>query len=216
MSTDQSTLTLEPRVVHGSTKARGLRKNGKVPGIVYGHGRPAASVAIDAKELATFLHGGNRGRLITIVLDGARDTALLRALQRDPVSLKVTHADFQRVGASESISASVPIVTVGVAPGVRDSGGVLDFVTHAIEITGPADKLPDHLEADISKLGIREHVTAADLKLPAGFKLHTPPETTIVSIEASRTASQVEEAATGATLQQPEVASVKPPADEKP
>jgi large subunit ribosomal protein L25 len=207
---NEQTLTLEPRAVTGSTSARASRRAGKIPAVLYGHGAEPRAVAVDAKALAALLHGGGKTHLLNVVLAGSRDTAILRAIARDPVSHKPIHVDFQRVGASESITAELPVVTVGVAPGVRDFGGVLDVITHAVEVSGPANALPEHVEVDVSKLGIRDHVVAADLRLPAGFKLGTPPETIIVSVEPSRTAAQVEEAATGTTLQQSEVASVKP------
>ena len=89
------------------------------------------------------------------------------------------------------------------------NGVDLDFA-HELEIEGPADELPERLEIDVAGLGIHEHVVAADVKLPKGFKMLTPADTTVVVIEASRTASQVEEAATPAEQLQPEVIGQKP------
>jgi large subunit ribosomal protein L25 len=114
---------------------------------------------------------------------------LLREVQRDPISHRPIAADFQRVSSTEAINASVHIITVGVAPGVKEGGGVMDVVTHSLEVKGPAGKLPEHFEIDVSALNVNDHITAGDVKLPAGFTLITPAETVVVAVEGSRTAS---------------------------
>lgn len=138
--------------------------------------------------------------MLSITIDGsARDTALLREVQRDPVTHHIVHADFQRVSASEAIHATLRVVAVGVPEGVKLSGGVLDVVLHELEVQGPADALPERLEIDVSALGIHGHVTAAQVKLPAGFKMLTSPETVVITVEPSRTAGELEAAALSAT-----------------
>ena len=115
---------------------------------------------------------------------------LLREVQRDPITHRPIAADFQRVSSTEAIYASVRIVTVGVPLGVKDQGGVMDIVTHALEVKGPAGKLPEHFEIDVSALNVNDHITAGEVKLPAGFTLITPADTVVVGIEGSRTASE--------------------------
>ena len=154
------------------------------------------------------MHGGRRRQLLTITIDGGTtDTALVRNVQRDPISRRVIHADLQRVGRSEAISSAVPIIAIGTPAGVREFGGVLDIVAHEIEITGPADKIPEHLEVNVTNLGIRDHATAADVKLPPGFKLDTPADTVIVSVEPPRT--QVEETPAAEAAEVPTVAETE-------
>lgn len=214
MANKQVTLAVEPREKSGTTSAHKLRAAGRLPGVVYGHGAAPEHVSFDARAFDDVLHHGGRTGLITLQVGKKTETALVRELQRDPLSRKVIHADLQRVSAHESVHAKLPIVTVGVARGVRDSGGVMDVIAHEIEVEGPADKLPERLEIDVTELGIHENATAADVVLPAGFKLVTPSDTTVVVIEASKTAQAVEEAATGATLEtaEPEVIGGKPEA----
>jgi large subunit ribosomal protein L25 len=210
----QLTLAVEPRVKSGTTSAHKLRQTGRLPGVVYGHGTAPEHVSFDARAFAdVLLHGGKTG-LITLKVGSKTETALVRELQRDPLSRKVIHADLQRVSAHESVHAKLPLVMVGVAKGVRDSGGVMDVIAHEIEVSGPADKLPEHLDVDVTNLGIHDNATAADIVLPAGFKLVSPADTTVVVIEASKTAQAVEDAATGATLEtaEPEVIGAKPEA----
>ena len=183
-----TSLTIHTRTTTGTTGANVVRREGKVPGVLYGHGG-SVSIAIDSKALAELLASGGQSHIVDATIDGAHDSVLLRAVQRHPITRKAVAVDFQRVSQTEAIYASVHVVVVGVAPGVKDEGGVLDVVTHALEIKGPAGKLPEHLEVDISGLGVNDHIIASNVKLPAGFTLITPGETTVVSVEGSRTGS---------------------------
>jgi large subunit ribosomal protein L25 len=191
-------LAVEPRRKLGTTGAAALRRDGKIPAVVYGHGAAPEHVAIDARAFADILHHSGRNAIITLADGGKKaETALVRDVQIDPVSRHVIHADLLRVSADETVSAELHVVTVGVAQGVREFGGVMDVVTHELEIEGPASRIPEHLEVDVTELGIHDHVNAGDITLPEGFTLLTAPETIVVSIEPSRTERELEEAAAG-------------------
>jgi large subunit ribosomal protein L25 len=211
----QLSLTIERRDGTGTSVAHALRRAGKIPGVVYGHGS-SDLIAVDRRTLDDLLHHGGRTGLIELQLGGKKfDTALVREVQIDPLSRKTIHIDLQRVGATEKVHASVPVVTTGTADGVRNFAGVMDVIVHEIEIEGPANKLPDRLEVDVTPLGIHEHVTASDIKLPAGFKLLTAPDTVVVTVEASKTARALEEAeAAGITLEQAQPELVGKPESE--
>jgi large subunit ribosomal protein L25 len=196
MAKSRDSIAVETRGATGTTKAKALRRAGKVPGVLYGHGSDTVAIAVDGRAFEDFLHGGRKHHLLTITIDGkSTDTAILRGVQRDPVTRRVLHADLQRVGRTESISTTIPVITAGTPVGVREFGGVLDVVTHELEVTGPADRIPEHLEVDVSDLGLRDHVTAGEVKLPAGFTLVTQPDAIVVSVEPSRVAVEAEEAA---------------------
>ena len=200
MATADLNLSVQKREKPGTTGSNALRRHGKIPAVLYGHGSQPESIAIDAHAFAELLHRGARNAIVTLKPEsGPNETALVRTIQFHPVSHRILHADFQRVSLTEAIVTTLEVVTTGVAPGVKDSGGVMDVVAHQLEIEGPANRIPEHLEADVSNLGLHEHVTAADIKLPEGFKMITPADTIVVSCEASRTERQVEEAATGPT-----------------
>jgi large subunit ribosomal protein L25 len=187
-------LTIEKRDGGGTTKAQALRRAGKVPGILYGHGS-SERIAIDGRALDDLLHHGGRTHLIELKLGGKKlDTALVREVQIDPVSRKTIHIDLQRVTATEKVHTKLPLVTIGTADGVRNFGGVMDVLVHELEVEGPANKLPDHLEVDVAALGIHEHLTAGDVKLPDPIKLLTAPDTIVVTVESSKTARALEEA----------------------
>jgi len=192
-------LTASTRTKTGTTASAALRRTGKVPASLFGHGSAPTAVALDAKAFDALLHAGGKNQLLDITLDGGTpDTALVREVQRDPITRRVVHADLQRVSATEEIDASLPLVAVGVAEGVKNGGGVMDIVFHAVDVSGRANALPEALEADVSALGIGDHFTAGDLKLPAGLKLEMDPTTVLISIEASKTAAAAAAAAPAA------------------
>ncbi len=206
MASKEQTLPIEQRERTGTSDAHRLRAAGKIPGVLYGHGAAPLHLAFDAKtfnDLAT--HGGTHG-VITLTLNGKKsDTAMVREIQRHPVTHKVEHVDLQRVSAHEAVRAKAPVTTVGVPRGVRDFGGVMDVLVHEIEIEGPVDELPDHVEIDVSELGIHQHATAGEIKLGKNIKLLTPPDTIVVSVDASKTARLLEEAGEPAVEAQPEL-----------
>jgi large subunit ribosomal protein L25 len=214
VATKEFKLAVEQRARLGTTGAQALRAAGKLPAVLYGHGVVPEHLAVDAHAFEELVHRAGRNAIITLTDGGRkRQTALVREIQRHPVSRRAVHADLQRVSADETIDARLAIVTVGVAEGVRNSGAVMDVITHELEVAGPANQIPEHLEVDVTPLGIHEHVTAGEIPLPAGFRLLTAPETIVVAIEASRTARELEEAAAPVEeVAEPEVVGAVEPA----
>ncbi len=165
---DKLSLTIERREGEGTSKARAVRAQGKVPGVLYGHGSSEA-IAIERRALDELLHRGGRTGLIQLSLGGKKiDTALVREVQIDPVSRRTIHVDLQRVSANETVHARLPLVMVGTPDGVRNMGGVMDVIIHEIEVEGPASKLPDHVDVDVESLGIHEHVSASQSEIARG------------------------------------------------
>jgi large subunit ribosomal protein L25 len=181
-----STLTLHSRERVGTTGANAARHAGQVPGVLFGHGSNPVPIAVDAKDLAVLISSGGQSRIMDATLGGTHESVLLREIQRHPVTHKPLTADFQRVSQTEAIQATVAVHTVGVARGVKDGGGIMDVVSHALDIKGPAGKIPEHLEVDVTELGVGDHIVAGDVKLPADFVLVTARETTVVAIELPR------------------------------
>jgi len=196
MATTTNALAVKRREKTGSTSVAALKKTGFVPGALFGHGSEPMPIALEARAFDELLKGGGKNHLLELTIDGGgRDTALVREVQRDPLTRRVIHADLQRVSATEKITASLPLVTMGVADGVRNSGGVMDVLVHLVDVTGPANALPEQIEADVSHLRVGDHLTAADLKLPAQIALAIDAHTMLISVEASKTAAEAEEAA---------------------
>jgi large subunit ribosomal protein L25 len=205
-----TTVAIETRAGSGTTGARKVRLEGKVPGALYGHG-DAQAIAVEMRTLADLIATGGASHVVDATIDGKHESVLLREVQRNPITHRPISADFQRVSQTEAITASIGITTAGVALGVKDSGGIMDVVTHAIDVKGPAGKLPEHFEIDVSALNVHDHITAGDVKLPAGFTLITPADTVIVAIEAGRTAA--EEAALTVAVPAPETPAPAPAAE---
>lgn len=206
-------LNVTPRTGIGSGPARKLRRHGLVPAIVYGHGE-VFPVSFSAKELHDALAGhSSSGVLITLKTDGRRDvTARVREFQFDTLGgHRLIHADFQIVTRDEAVRASVPVVTVGVAKGVKEFNGILDVVLHEIEVEGPAAQIPESIEVDVSELSINDHVSVGQLKLPNRVKAIEAADTLVVTVEASRIerelaeAAAAEEAGVQPVVEQPEV-----------
>ena len=215
MANKEFQLAVEERAKVGTTGAQALRAAGKVPAVLYGHGVVPEHLALDAHAFDELIHHAGRNAIITLTGASKRQTALIRQIQRHPVSRRIVHADLQRVSADETIVSRLAVVTVGVAEGVRNAGAVMDVITHELEIAGPASRIPEHLEVDVTPLEMNEHVTAGEIALPDGFRLVTPPETVVVAIEPSRTARELEEAAAPAEAPaEPEVIGATEPASE--
>ncbi len=180
-----ASLTLEPRAEVGTTSAQRLRKTGKIPGVVYGHGE-ATPVAVDAKQLADLLLSGNKSKIVDATIGAKHDSVLLRRVEAHPISRRALSVDFQRVSRDEAITSNVTVVTTGTPVGVRDNGGVMDVISHTLEIKGPAQSIPDNISIDVSGLDVHQHVLAGDVALPKGFTLITPPDTVVISVEITR------------------------------
>jgi len=194
MASTNSTLAVTTRVRTGTTSSAALRKSGQVPGNLFGHGSQSTAVAIDAKAFDELLHGGGKNHLLEITLDGSgRDTALVREVQRDPITRRVLHADLQRVRATEEILASLPLVTIGSPDGVRNHGGVMDVVSHTIDVKGAANALPEQIEVSVEHLAVHDKLTAADVVLPANLKLDMDAATILITVEASKIEAQAAE-----------------------
>jgi large subunit ribosomal protein L25 len=214
MASSSNTIALSTRAKTGTTGANNARREGKVPGVLFGHGSSPLAIEADARAFDALLHVAGKNHLLEITIDGgSKDTAMLREIQRDPLSRRVLHVDFQRVRANEEIATQIPLVTIGTPLGVRNSGGVMDVVLHTVAVLAPANAIPDSIEGDVSNLDIHGHLTAGDLKLPAGVKLDMDPHAILVSIEASKVAGDVAQADAAAAEAAPAASDV-PTVDE--
>lgn len=160
------------RAQSGTGGARATRREAKVPGVVYGGGRPPETVALFSNELVNVM---NRGRflssLIDLDIDGTKTRVIPREVQLDPVNDKLVHVDFQRVSPGARIRVDVPVRFVGEAlsPGLK-RGGVLNIVRHEIEVTCPAEAIPEHFEFSLAGLEIGRSLHISAITLPEGVK----------------------------------------------
>ena len=167
-----SEIKASARTRAGTGGAREVRRQAAVPGVIYGDGGAPENIALQSNELVNLM---NRGRFLSTVieldLDGAKTRVIPREVQMHPVSGKLVHVDFQRVSAGSRIRVSVPVrfVNEALSPGLK-RGGVLNIVRHEVEVTCPADAIPDHFEFDLEGLEIGRSIHISATKMPEGVK----------------------------------------------
>jgi large subunit ribosomal protein L25 len=197
----QASLQVASRTATGKGAARSLRREGKVPGVIYGHGRQAESVAIDTAVLNKMLVGISAG---TTILDVAVDDrapvkALIREIQRDSLRpAEIIHLDLYEVRSDEEITLEVPVHLVGIPDGVRNFGGVLDHVLRELEIEVLPSDIPEHVELDVTALTIGHTLFVRDIQIPKARILNDPdtPICTVVAPRTEEAPAVVEEVAT--------------------
>jgi large subunit ribosomal protein L25 len=197
----QANLQAATRSDIGKGAARSLRREGKVPGVIYGHGRAPEALAVDTTSLNKMLIGISAATtIVDVAIDGrAPVKALIREIQRDALRPgQILHLDLYEVRADEQITLEVPIHLVGIPDGVRNFGGVLDHVLRELELEVlPAD-IPDHVELDVTALTIGHSLFVRDITVP-NAKVLNDPDTPVCTVVAPRTEEApvvTEEAAT--------------------
>jgi large subunit ribosomal protein L25 len=178
-------LNVEKRSTTGKNEARRSRVEGRIPGVVYGAGKPNVSISVGHKELSdVFREGAGENAIFLLKLAGSDQSrhAMIRELQRHPVSRKPVHIDFVRVLMDVKVTVSVPIEVVGVAKGVKTDQGILDVVTREIEIEClPAD-IPAHIAVDVTELAIGDAIRVSELPAISGVTVVDNPEKVVVHV----------------------------------
>jgi large subunit ribosomal protein L25 len=202
MAGERTKLIVTQRERTGSRETRRLRKEGIVPGVLYGTGEPVA-IAVAERELRRALTGaGGLHSILDVEIDGVGKThpSILKDYQLDNVRGGVTHVDLQEVRLDRAITASVTVMLVGGenSPGVRE-GGVLSQPLRELSIEALPLEIPEHLDLDVSGLAIGDALRVADVAVPDGVKVLDEPETTVASVTApTRVVEEVPEAEEGA------------------
>jgi len=185
----QANLQAASRTATGKGAARSLRRDGKVPGVIYGHGREAEAVTIDKSALNKMLIGISAGTtILDVAIDGrAPVKALIREIQRDSLRpAEIIHLDLYEVRSDEEITLAVPIRLIGIPDGVRNFGGVLDHVLRELEVEVLPSNIPDHVDLDVNALTIGHSLFVRDVKVE-NAKVLNDPDTPICTVVAPRT-----------------------------
>ena len=163
----QAQLQASTRSNTGKGAARSLRREGKVPAVIYGHGREPEALVIDSATVARALAGASAATVLEVVVDGrAPVRALLREVQRNPLkSIDILHLDLYEVHADEKITVQVPVHIIGIPEGVRNFGGVLDQVLRELEIEVFPGDIPESIDVDVTNLSIGQSLFVRDVKL---------------------------------------------------
>src|SRR5690349_8357492 len=190
-SADTTGLTVEQREPGGSRAVRRLRREGKVPGIVYGGGEDPVAFMVDARVLRQAL--AHRGAVLDLHIGGAAGTPVVVKEQiHHPVTGETVHLDLLRVRLDQAIQATVVLELIGGddSPGVKE-GGVLEHVTRELTVEALPTEIPDSLQHDVSEMVIGDTVTLESVTAPSGVTLVDDPETVIATLTPPRL--QVEE-----------------------
>jgi large subunit ribosomal protein L25 len=161
------------RDVKGTGASRRARRAGNVPGVVYGAGKAAVNLEMNHKELfLQFRHEAFHASILDLILDGKKESVLLRDFQMHPVRNTIQHVDFQRVSATEKIHVKVPFhyINADIAPGVKLGGGIVAHILTEAEVSCLAKDLPEFLEVDLAKLEMGHSVHLSQIKLPKGVE----------------------------------------------
>ena len=192
-------LAASARQATGKGAARQARFRGKVPAVIYGHGRETQSLELESQALEKALHGIEpASTIIDLAVDGKTVKTLIREIQRHPIRPDIIHVDFYEIHASEKVKLKVPVHLVGSPDGVRNAGGVLDQVTREVEIEVLPENIPERVELDVTALKIGDSLHVRDLTI-ANAKLLTEADLTIATVvppRAEEVAAPSPEAAT--------------------
>jgi large subunit ribosomal protein L25 len=206
----EATLKAEQRSGRGKNEARRLRAAGKIPAVVYGTEKnKALEIAVDPRTLLRILHSES-GVNTLIGLEGAGLSAggkvLVKEYQLDPIDHRLLHADFYAVAMDKALEVTVPIVIKGEPKGVKQQGGVVDFVNREIEVECLPGDIPEHIDVDISELMLHQGIRVRDLPTNDKWKPVSEPDMMIVhvvTVKVEETPAPAEAAAVAGAVAAP-------------
>ena len=211
-----ATLEAVKREGRGKNEANRLRASGRIPAVVYGartDGRApeGVSLAVDPKQVLRILHSeSGANTLITLKVSGNPEArVMVKEYQLDPITHQLLHADFYQLALDKAITVTVPITVKGEPKGVKQQGGLLDFVTREIQVRCLPTEIPEHIDVDVTELMLNQSIRVRDLAQDSKWKAVTPADTMIVHVvipkaEESAAAATTEAAAAPAAAE-PEV-----------
>ncbi|WP_421857569.1 50S ribosomal protein L25/general stress protein Ctc [Oricola sp.] len=180
-------LKAEARERVGKGSARAIRRNGKIPAVIYGDNKPPMSITLPYKEVSMQIHGG--GFLTTIAdieIDGKKHSVLPKSFDLDPVRDFVMHVDFLRVSSKTEVTVNIPVHFANdeTCPGIK-RGGVLNVVRHEIEVTCPANSIPEYFTVDLEPLDLGDAAKISSVEIPENVQVTiTDRDFTIATIAA--------------------------------
>ncbi|MBN8242654.1 50S ribosomal protein L25/general stress protein Ctc [Nitratireductor aquimarinus] len=192
-------LKAEARERVGKGSARAIRRNGKIPAVIYGDKDAPISITLPYKEVFMKIHaGGFLTTITTIDVDGKKIKVLPKDYQLDPVRDFLMHVDFLRIGKGTVVTVNVPVhfINEETAPGIK-RGGVLNVVRHEVEFTCPATAIPEYIEVDLAGMDIGDSAHISAVKLPEGVEPTITDRDFTIATVAAPAGLKSEEAAEG-------------------
>jgi len=186
----------EPRTETGKNVNRRLRVAERIPGVLYGGKKEARAVSVSPREVLQILRSASgENTLFDLELEGDRRKVILKEFQVQPVTGDLLHADFFEVALDKVIEVSVHVELVGTPVGVKNQGGVLDFITRELELECLPTDIPDKIAVDVTGLELNKHLRVSDIELPEKVRCLTDEDVVIAHVVVPRAA--VAEAAEG-------------------
>jgi large subunit ribosomal protein L25 len=205
----EAVLDATVRESRGKNEARRTRADGKVPAVLYGltgAGKAeSTAIAVEPKALTKILHSeAGANTLISLKLAGAGDTrVLVKDYQLDPITHQILHADFYRIAMDKVLQITVPITVKGEAPGVKQQGGILEYVHRQVEVECLPGDIPEHIEINIGELMLHQGVRVRDLPVNPKVKPVSDPDMMIVHVVMPKAEEAATPAAEGAAAAAP-------------
>jgi large subunit ribosomal protein L25 len=209
-ATEQNTLEAQPRTAGTKNDARRVRKQGKVPGVVYGANKPTLSVSVDPRQVSRILHSETGyNTVFDLALDGERTKAMIVDWQYEPIKGALLHIDLKRIAMDQKLRVNVPIELVGEPAGVKQQGGILEQIVREVEVECLPGDIPNAIELNVSELVFGMVLRVSDLPKMDKIKYVSDPEQPvahIISIKEEEVATpEVVAGEAAATPAEPEV-----------
>lgn len=183
---EESKLKVKTRKETGTRNVNNLRKEGWIPGIIYGHGEKSKPIMIAEEELKNTLHKmHSEATLLTLDYEGKKLQVLMREISRNPLTEKPLHVDFQHIHEDEEINVHIVLDFQGKAEGVEE-GGVLNIEHRDLTVRCLPKDIPESIIVDVSALGIGDSIHIKDLNIPEGVEVEDDPSSTVVNILSPR------------------------------
>ena len=186
-------LKAEIREHTGSRHAAKVRKQGRIPAIVYGHKQDAVAISLDAHSLIDGLHHGHR--LMDVQIGRKQEKMIIRDLQYDYLGRDIIHVDLMRVDVTETVRVTVPIELKGEASGAHE-GGIIEEHTDHLEVECKVTDIPESIVVSVKEVDVGDSLHAGDIELPDGIKLVSPPDIVLVTcslVAAAKSTEEIEE-----------------------
>ncbi|MDW7649792.1 MAG: 50S ribosomal protein L25/general stress protein Ctc [Bacillota bacterium] len=183
-----------PRETASKGHLKSLRAEGMVPATVYGQKDAAKSVSVDAKDITAVVQSATGlNTLIDLAVEGNKETVIIKQLERDILLAdRFTHIDFLRISLKDKLEVQVPVILTGEAAGVKE-GGILQQSLREVSLKCLPTDIPEHLELDVTNLGVGESLSVAELAVPEGSEFISEPDETVVTVVAPRMAEDAAE-----------------------
>src|SRR6266478_4392377 len=182
-TTEQSILEAEPRTPGTKNDARRVRKQGKVPGVVYGAGKQTVPVSLDPRHVSRILHSETgHNTVFDLAVDGERTKAMIVDWQYEPIKGGLLHIDLKRIAMDQKLKVNVPIELVGEPAGGKQQGGILEQIFREVEVECLPGDIPNSVELDVSELVFGMVLRVADLPKNDKVKFLTDPDQPVAHI----------------------------------